>query len=108
MSTRVPLTIEQGATFSVAVELFDDLDEPLDVTNMTVSGKMRKYYTSSNSYNFSTQLSNGELILEMDYVTTANIEAGRYVYDVEITDTVSNTVVRVLEGIVTVTPEVNR
>lgn len=108
MSTRVPLTIEQGATFSVGVDLFDSYDEPLDVTNMTVAAKMRKYYTSSNSVTFSTSLSNGELILELDYVTTANIEAGRYVYDVELTDTVSNTVVRLLEGIVTVTPEVNK
>jgi hypothetical protein len=108
MSTRVPLVIEQGSTFSVLVELFDDLDEPLDVTNMTASGKMRKQYTSSTSVNFDTQLSNGELILELDYIQTANIEAGRYVYDVEITDTQSNTVVRLIEGIVTVTPEVTK
>lgn len=108
MSTRVPLIIEQGSTFSVLIELFDDLDEPLDVTNMTVSGKMRKQYTSSVSVDFDTQLSNGELILELDYIQTANIEAGRYVYDVEITDTQSNTVVRLIEGIVTVTPEVTK
>ena len=108
MATRVPLIIEQGSTFSVLVELYDDLDQPLDVTDMTAEGKMRKYFTSSNSHSFSTQLSNGELILEMDYVETANIEAGRYVYDVEITDTVSNTVVRLIEGIVTVTPQVTK
>ena len=108
MSTRVPLIVEQGSTFSVGIELYDNLDQPLDVTNMTVEGKMRKYYTSSNSVSFGTTLSNGELVISLDYVETAAIEAGRYVYDIELTDTESNTVVRLIEGIVTVTPQVTK
>jgi hypothetical protein len=47
--------------------------------------------------------STGYISLTMTANTTANITAGRYVYDVEVT---SNTgiVTRVKEGIVTVTP----
>jgi hypothetical protein len=42
----------------------------------------------------------------MNHVETANIESGRYVYDVEILYNASNTIQRVVEGIVTVNSEV--
>jgi len=51
---------------------------------------------------------NGTVLLTMSSNTTANIAAGRYVYDVEITGGEANTVTRVVEGIVTVTPNVTR
>ena len=38
--------------------------------------------------------------------TSSNIKAGRYVYDVKITSP-GNTVTRVIEGILTVTPKVS-
>ena len=38
---------------------------------------------------------------------TSNIVAGRYVYDVEITSS-ANVTSRIVEGIVTVTPEVTK
>jgi hypothetical protein len=44
----------------------------------------------------------------MPSATTANTTAGRYVYDVKMTETSSSTVTRVVEGIVTVTPNVTR
>jgi len=39
--------------------------------------------------------------------TTANVVAGRYVYDVELVDS-GNVATRLIEGIVTVTPQVTR
>ena len=44
--------------------------------------------------------------LNLTSTQTAAITAGRYVYDVFLTDS-SNTVTRVVEGIVTVTPRVS-
>jgi hypothetical protein len=38
---------------------------------------------------------------------TSNIKAGRYLFDLETTDTIG-TVNRVLEGIITVTPQITR
>ena len=56
---------------------------------------------------FSTSLSNGSLVISLTANQTANMVAGRYVYDIELIDP-ANTVVRILEGIVTLTPEVTR
>ena len=49
----------------------------------------------------------GVVTLSLTSTQTANLDFGRYVYDVNLTDA-SNTVTRVLEGIVTVTPRVTR
>jgi hypothetical protein len=43
----------------------------------------------------------------MNAVTSANVTPGRYVYDCELTSS-SNVVSRLVEGIVTVTPQVTR
>ena len=45
--------------------------------------------------------------MEMSDETTANIRAGRYVYDVEI-EYPTGSVERIFEGIVTVSPNVTR
>ena len=49
----------------------------------------------------------GTITLSLTANQTSNLVYGRYVYDVDVTDA-SNTVTRVLEGIVTVTPSVTR
>jgi len=109
MATKANLLIDQGATYSTSIDILDENGVAIDLTNYTGAAQMRKHYTSSNSIAFSVGLggADGTLTLSMSANVTANITSGRYVYDVELT---SNTgvVSRVLEGIVTVTPNVTR
>jgi hypothetical protein len=58
---------------------------------------------------FSTTVdgNNGIITLSLTANQTANMVGGRYVYDVELTDA-SNSISRIVEGIVTVTPQVTR
>lgn len=107
MAQKANITIDQGTTFSSGIDLLDDNDEPVSVVNYTARGQIRKHYTSSNAVSFTTTLSNGSLVISLTASQTANMVAGRYVYDIELVDP-SNTVLRILEGIVTVTPEVTR
>lgn len=107
MATKANLVIDQGSTFASSIDILDDNDEPVDLSNYTARGQIRKHYTSSNSVSFTTTLSNGSLVISLTANQTANIIAGRYVYDLELVDP-ANTVVRILEGIVTITPEVTR
>jgi len=68
----------------------------------------KSYYSSSTTANFVVQVNDpteGVILLSLPYANTANISAGRYVYDVLIKDS-SNTVIRVLEGVVNVLPQV--
>ena len=50
---------------------------------------------------------NGNVIMSLPATTTSTIKPGRYVYDVKMTDN-ANTVTRIVEGIITVTPQVSR
>jgi hypothetical protein len=89
--------------------LTTETDEAMDLSGYTGAAQVRKHYTSSNSSAFSVDLNTntGTVTLSMSANTTANLVAGRYVYDVEITSGSGN-VTRVVEGIVTVTPNVTR
>ena len=92
MAIKANIIIDQGSTFSTSVNLADDNDNPLDLTTFTAAAQLRKHYTSSNSVSFvvTTGGNTGILTLAMSANTTANIASGRYMYDVELTDSSSN------------------
>jgi len=71
---------------------------------------MRKsYYATSNTAITSivTGTANGEITLSMTAANTANLSAGRYVFDLLITAP-NATKTRVIEGIVVVSPGVTQ
>ena len=108
MATKANLVIDQGATFSVDLDLTDENGDVIDLSGYTANSQIRKWYTSTTSYPFTASVNSsaGIITLSMTAIQTANLTAGRYVYDVEISD--NSTVSRVIEGIVTVTPNVTR
>lgn len=108
MATKANLVIDQGATFTTTISITDDDGNIIDLTGYTGAAQIRKHYTSLTAVNFAVSVNeaNGEVTLSLTASQTGNIVAGRYVYDCELTR--SGTVSRVLEGIVTVTPQVTR
>jgi hypothetical protein len=108
MAAKVNIVIDQGATFNTTYTIHDAIDEPIDFTGFTANSQIRKSYSSSNSYTFDVVLNNTGLVtLSMNAATTSSIVAGRYVYDVEV-ESQSGIRSRIVEGIVTVTPQVTR
>lgn len=108
MAKRVNLLIDQGADFVTTFELVDDFDEPLIVSGYIARAQMRKHYSSNTFTDFSCTLLNGELRIALTAAQTANLAAERYVYDVELKDVTANSVTRIVEGFVTLTPEVTK
>jgi len=107
MATKANITIDQGTTFNTIISLTDDAGNALDLIGYTGESQMRKWYTSNNYTNFTLTLANGQVQISLDANTTSALSSGRYVYDVILTDS-TNTVTRVVEGIVTVTPRVSQ
>ena len=109
MATRVNIILDQGTDFSTTVNLSDSSGINLNLTGYSANSQMRKTFSSSNSTAFTTSLSvaNSTLTLSMNNETTAALSPGRYVYDVELKSS-SNVISRILEGLVTVTPEVTK
>lgn len=109
MATRLNITIEQGSTFSLTFDVNDADGTPFDLDGHTVTGQMRKHYNTTNAaISFTTGIANtNEITLSLTATQTADIVADKYVYDIEMDDG-SNTITRVVEGVVYVTPEVTR
>lgn len=108
MAIKSNLVVDQGSTFTTTIDLTDENDDPIDLSTYTGAGQIRKHYTSSNSTPFTVSLGGaaGTVTLDLTATQTANLTAGRYVFDVELTT--GSTISRILEGIVTVTPQVTR
>jgi len=112
MAAYVELYIDQGTTFSNIINITDDTtNTPVNIQGYIVSSQIRRsYYSANATANITctiTDALDGEITMSMTAANTANIKAGRYLFDVETIDTVGN-VSRILEGIITVTPQITR
>lgn len=109
MAIKANLIIDQGTDYSTSINLTDDDGNIVNLSGYTANGQIRKTYSSSNAVTFGITLesTSGVVILALTDAQTANMTAGRYVYDVFVTDTL-NVTSRIVEGIVTVTPRVTR
>ncbi len=109
MATKSNLVIDQGSTFSAELNLTDENGDPLVLDGYTANSQIRKWYTSSTvAATFATSINVASAVITLGLTAnqTSNLVAGRYVYDVELND--GSEVSRIVEGIVTVTPQVTR
>lgn len=110
MAIKANIIIDQGTDFSTMINVTDDNGDIIDLTDYTGAAQMRKHYSSVSKYDLNVSISGsaGEVTLTMNAATTNTIPYGRYVYDCELTDTDTDIKIRLVEGIVTVTPQVTR
>jgi len=108
MATVNNIYLDQGTTFDFTFGLVNVDGTKKDLTNYTITGQIRRSYYSSTKVDFTTTKVNleGEVTLNLTANQTAALKTGRYVYDVEIQS--NQETLRVLEGILTVNPEVTR
>ena len=102
--------LEQGATFTRTLTVQEN-NSAMNLTGYSVASKMRSTHDSSTVVGtFTCTISNASgciITVAMTSSVTAAIEEGIYVYDLEITSG-AGIVTRLLQGEVTVNPEVTR
>ncbi|MDA8752455.1 hypothetical protein N9M52_00445 [bacterium] len=116
MAIKANITIDQGADFTANIDVKSSDGQAYNLTGHTVRAQMRKNFTTSSvtaqfiaTHNdaggvITLKLPNSNVV-DGDTVTqvgTNSIEAGRYLYDVEIVSTATTVVTRVVQGTVTV------
>ncbi len=104
-------TLEQGSTFDREITVQEN-SQALNLTGYSARMQMRSTHDSSTiALTFTAAIanpaSNGKINLGATATATAAVEEGIYVYDLEI-ESSAGTVTRILEGTITVTPEVTR
>ena len=110
MAIIANLFIDQGTDFSITVDVTDAAGTALNLTGYSAAAQIRKTYSSSTaSATFTTNIAaaTGQVTLSLTDTETTNLEAGRYVYDLNINSS-SGQKTRVVEGQATVTPGVTR
>ena len=127
-SRTVNLIINQGEDFTYGTQIYaySNTAEPLGenigiLSEDSANAQMRKSYYHVNAtatFNVYLDTSENKLWLHLDAANTAAISPGRYVYDVEFNDVDGDPMInapwadsrrfRVLEGLITVTPEVSK
>ena len=112
MASILNQVIDQGTTFSKQITVYEtDGTTVQNLTGYTAASQIRKNYTST-AYTtilatIQTPATNGVIVMSLTAVQTAALKSGRYVYDLQIT-AADTTVTRVLEGIITIKPEVTK
>jgi hypothetical protein len=104
------LFIDQGTDYSSVVTVVAANGAPLNLSGYTVKSQMRKSYSSSQVYNFNASVldaATGRIRLSLTAAGSEVIPAGRWLYDVEITSD-AGIKRRVVEGIITVTPQITQ
>jgi hypothetical protein len=110
VAIKANLIIDQGTSFDTTVNVSDEDNNPIDLTGYTGAAQMRKHYSSLTAYAFVVTVNQeaGTVTLTMNAATSNSIPYGRYVYDCELTKASTGTVIRLIEGIVTISPQVTR
>lgn len=111
MAQFVEVDMDQGTDFNLDVVVKRDDGSVINVAGYDFSSSMRKsFYSSSSTANLTVSVlnaANGNVRFSLNAATTANIKAGRYVFDIKQIDT-SNVTTRMFEGIITVNPQVTK
>ena len=111
MASILNQIVDQGSTWSKQITVYEtDGTTIQNLTGYTVASQLRKNYTSTayttiNATNNSP--TSGINIMSLTATQTAALKSGRYVYDLQIT-AADGTVTRVIEGVITLRPEVTK
>lgn len=109
MAQFVEIDIDQGTDFNLDLALKEDDGTPKNLQGYTFFSAIKKsYYSTTTVATFSinnTQAGAGNIILSISSATTSKLKAGRYVFDIKQRDT-NNNVERLVEGILTVNPQI--
>jgi len=105
------LTVDTGSTFSQIFNLETaSTNSATDLSGYSIAAQMRKHAGAKDGTNFSATITNateGTIRVGLTTSQTIGLKAGRYMYDVLITDGVGE-VTRVVEGSVLVREGVTR
>ena len=112
MAQTVNLVIEQGTTWVTQITVKDADSTTINITDYTCESQMRSSYDADTSYDITCTIAEpdsttGILTLNLTDTQSSAIPDGRFYYDVELTDTTANKI-RLVEGVVTVTPEITK
>jgi len=111
MAVSINRDIDQGSdfTFSYVVRGSDGL--PRDISSgYTAYSQMRRFYSSTTGFDLTASITGttGNVTVSLSAAQTKNIKSGVWFYDVELHSNGSSNIQRIVQGMITVYPEVTK
>lgn len=110
MAQFVELDMDQGSDFSFYLTLSEDDGTPKDLTGYSFECSFAKSAYSLNPLSLNTEIESaveGVVLLSLSASDTRCVTPGRYVFDIKQIDS-SNSISKIIEGILTVNPQVTK
>ena len=105
----VNLVIDQGCTFEKVITAQNSTNGNVTISTGTCASKMRQsYYSGNNIVVLTTAIAGSNCTISLTATQTAALSPGKYLYDIEYTQSDTTTVERVAEGIITVYGEATK
>lgn len=111
MTTRANLYVDQGADFAVVLDLFDSEGVDFNISDQEFKCEVRKVFSSSVAFEAVVRVNtddndanNLDLIITAN--TTADVDPGKYQYDIIMSDGLQRT--KILEGLMFILPTITR
>ena len=106
-ATTVNLIVNQRASFQVGFFVTQSNGAILNLSNYSVVGKYKENFQTpdSRAVSFTATVANaaaGEITISLTPTQTANLQLGKYVYDVAIINNTDSFKTRIVEGRITV------
>ena len=117
MAQQRDFVIDQGSDITIELHLKEEDGGAKDLTGHSLRGKIKKTYDTVDSdqiFNFTSTAvqspsTDGIALISLSNTLTDSMKAGRYVDDIElVSGSDSDTVERILEGKLNVTPSVTK
>ncbi|HHA18293.1 MAG TPA: hypothetical protein ENK70_01130 [Methylophaga sp.] len=113
MAVAINFVMDQGTLFEAIATIQNDDGSIFDLTDMVAYCQMKRSYFTHSAITITAEVygtpSEGKIKLSLLPHETDKIKACRYVYDVEVHDVNdSNYVKRVLQGVITVSPQATK
>ncbi len=106
----VNIEIEQGTDFEAQFNITNADGSALNLTNRSLESKMRKHHTSAGSIGFGITFggspTNGQITISLTDTQSGIITAGRYNYDVIVTNDLNGKKEKVISGQALVNPTI--
>lgn len=108
MSVRYDITVRQGATYELTIPVQDSDGDPITLTGYTVAGQVRETHAADTVlHELVPSIEGSDVVVNISAATSSEWSWRYGVYDIELTSPDSK-VTRLVEGSVTVSPEVTR
>jgi hypothetical protein len=111
MAMTAYLDIDQGSDFTTTITLENDDGSTMNLSGVQFYSQFRKSYNSSTAFSFVCTVPDplsGQFTMKLSGQASSAIKPGRYLYDVEMLNPLNNAKTRVVEGIVTINPEITK